>query len=70
MPTSRLVERAARHYHVVGDQRDRDPARLAVLIAILVGRSMAGYQGGVREASNIGQPIPTVGVPATITSEK
>jgi hypothetical protein len=46
---------------------DGGAARLAVLIAILVHRSMEPTGRGA--ASNIGQPIPTVGVLATTTSE-
>ena len=42
-----------------------DTARLVVLIAILVRRSMEPTGRGA--ASNIGQPIPTVGGQATIT---
>jgi hypothetical protein len=44
---------------------DGDTARLVVQTAILVRRSMEPTGRGV--ASNIGQPIPTLGVPATTT---
>ena len=47
---------------------DGDAARPVVPIAILVRRSTALTGRGV--ASNIGQPIPTVGVPATTTLSK
>ena len=42
-----------------------DTARLVALIAILVRRYMEPTGRG--EASNIGQPIPTPGVPAITT---
>src|SRR5437660_1291463 len=64
MPTSRLVSER-RGIIAWWKTADGGPARLAVLIAILVRRSMAPTGRGA--ASNIGQPIPTVGVPATTT---
>ena len=47
---------------------DGDIAGLVVPIAILVRRSMEPTGRGA--ASNIGQPIPTLGVPATTTLSK
>jgi hypothetical protein len=66
MPASQLV--SARHGIIVWSKNaDGDTARLVVQTAILVRRSMEPTGRGV--ASNIGQPIPTLGVQATTTSE-
>ena len=62
MPTSRLVSER-RGIIAWWEIADRDPARVVVPTAILARRSMAPTGRGA--ASNIGQPIPTVGVPAT-----
>jgi hypothetical protein len=66
MPTCRLVSER-RGIIAWWKIADGGAARLAVLIAILVRRSMEPTGRGA--ASNIGQPIPTVGVLATTTSE-
>ena len=66
MPTSRLVSER-RGIIAWWKIADGGAARLAVQIAILVRRSTALTGRGA--ASNIGRPIPTVGVPATTTSE-
>ena len=66
MPASQLV--SARHGIIAWSKAaDGDTARLVVQTAILVRRSMEPTGRGA--ASNIGQPIPTVGVLATTTSE-
>ena len=66
MPASQLV--SAQHGIIAWWKiADGGAARLAVLIAILVRRSMEPTGRGA--ASDIGQPIPTVGVLATTTSE-
>jgi hypothetical protein len=57
---------SARHGIIVWSKNaDGDTARLVVQTAILVRRSMEPTGRGA--ASNIGRPIPTVGVQATIT---
>ena len=62
MPASQLV--SAQHGIIAWwKNADGDAARLVVQVAILVRRSMEPTGHGA--ASNIGQPIPTVGVPAT-----
>ena len=67
MPAFRLV--SAQHGIIAWSKiADGDAARLVVLIAILVHRSMEPTGRGA--ASNIGQPIPTLGVQATITLSK
>ena len=66
MPASRLVS-ARRGIIAWWKIADGGAARLVALIAILVRRSMEPTGRGA--ASNIGQPIPTVGVLATTTSE-
>ena len=68
MPASQLVS-AQPGIIAWWKNADGDTARLVALIAILVRRSMEPTGRGA--ASNIGQPIPTVGVlaPATTTSE-
>jgi hypothetical protein len=66
MPASRLVS-AQSGIIAWWKNTDGDATRLVALIAILVRRSMEPTGRGA--ASNIGQPIPTVGVLATITSE-
>ena len=64
MPTSQLV--SAQHGIIAWSKNaDGDTARPVVQTAILARRSMAPTGRGA--ASNIGQPIPTVGVPATTT---
>ena len=64
MPAFRLV--SAQHGIIAWSKNaDGDAARLVVQIAILVRRSTALTGRGV--ASNIGRPIPTLGVQATIT---
>ena len=64
MPTFRLV--SAQHGIIARwKNADGDTARRVVPIAILVRRSMEPTGRGV--ASNIGRPIPTAGVRATIT---
>jgi hypothetical protein len=64
MPASRLV--SARHGIIAWwKNADGGAARPVVPIAILVRRSMEPMGRGA--ASNIGQPIPTLGDPATIT---
>jgi hypothetical protein len=64
MPASQLV--SARHGIITWSKNaDGDTAELVVQIAILVRRSMEPTDRGA--ASNIGRPIPTVGVQATIT---
>ena len=64
MPTFRLI--SAQHGIIEwSENADGDTAGLVVQIAILVRRSMEPTDRGA--ASNIGQPIPTVGVPATTT---
>jgi hypothetical protein len=66
MPASQLV--SAQHGIIAWSKNaDGDTARLVALIAILVRRYMEPTGRGA--ASNIGQPIPTLGVPATTTSE-
>jgi hypothetical protein len=67
MPASRLVS-AENGIIAWWKNADGDAARLVVQIAILVLRSMEPTGRGA--ASNIGQPIPTVGVRATITLSK
>ena len=67
MPASRLV--SAQHGIIAWwENADGDTARLVVQTAIPVRRSMEPTGRGV--ASNIGRPIPTLGVPATITLSK
>src|SRR6266700_4358609 len=67
MPASQLV--SAQHGIIAWSKNaDGDTARLVALIAILVRRSMEPTGRGA--ASNIGQPIPTVGVPATTTTSE
>ena len=67
MPASQLV--SAQHGIIAWPKNaDGDTAGLVVQAAILVRRSMAPTGRGA--ASNIGQPIPTVGVPATTTLSK
>ena len=67
MPASRLV--SAQHGIIARPQNaDGDTARLGAQTAILVRRSMEPTGRGA--ASNIGQPIPTVGVQASITLSK
>ena len=62
MPASRLV--SAQHGIIARwKNADGDTARLVVQTAILVRRSMERTGRGA--ASNIGQPIPTLGVQAT-----
>ena len=64
MPASQLV--SAQHGIIAWSKNaDGDTAGLAVQAAILVRRSMEPTGRGV--ASNIGRPIPTLGVPATTT---
>ena len=64
MPASRLV--SAQHGIIAWwENADGDTARLVVQTAILVRRSMEPT--GLGAASNIGQPIPTVGGQATTT---
>jgi hypothetical protein len=64
MPASQLV--SAQHGIIAWPKNaDGDIAGLVVQTAILVHRSMEPTGHGV--ASNIGRPIPTLGVPATIT---
>jgi len=64
MPASQLV--SAQHGIIAWSKNaDGDTARLVALIAILVRRSMEPTGRGA--ASNIWQPIPTVGGQATIT---
>jgi hypothetical protein len=64
MPASQLV--SAQHGIIAWSKNaDGDAARLVVQTTILVRRSMEPTGRGA--ASNIGQPIPTVGVPATTT---
>ena len=66
MPASRLV--SARHGIIAWSKNaDGDAARPVVPIAILVRRYTEPTGRGA--ASNIGQPIPTVGVLATTTNE-
>jgi hypothetical protein len=64
MPASRLVS-AQNGIIAWWKNADGDTARLVVQTAILVRRSMEPTGRGA--ASNIGQPIRTVGVPATTT---
>ena len=64
MPASQLV-RAEHGIIAWSKNADGDAARLAVQIAILVRRSMEPTDRGA--VSNIGQPIPTLGDPATTT---
>ena len=67
MPASQLV--SAQHGIIAWSKNaDGDTARLVVQTAILVRRYMEPTGRGA--ASNIGQPIPTVGVQATITLSK
>src|SRR6266404_4633488 len=66
MPASQLVS-ARRGIIAWSKNADGDAARLVALIAILVRRYMEPTGRGA--ASNIGQPIPTVGVLAITTSE-
>jgi hypothetical protein len=64
MPASRLV--SARHGIIAWwKNADGDTAELVVQTATLVRRSMEPTGRGA--ASNIGQPIPTVGGPAITT---
>ena len=64
MPASQLV--STQHGIIVWSKNaDGDTARLVVQAAILVRRSMEPTGRGA--ASNIWQPIPTVGGQATIT---
>jgi hypothetical protein len=64
MPASQLV--SARHGIIAWSKTaGGDTARLVVQTAILVRRSMEPTGRGA--ASNIGQPIRTLGVPATTT---
>src|SRR6516162_1712557 len=64
MPACQLV--SARHGIIAWSKNaDGDTAGLVVQTAIPVRRSMEPTGRGA--ASNIGQPIPTLGVPATIT---
>ena len=64
MPASQLV--SAQHGIIAWSKNaDGDTAGLVVQTAILVRRSMEPTGRGV--ASNIGQPIPTLGGPATTT---
>jgi hypothetical protein len=64
MPGSQLV--SAQHGIIAWSKNaDSDTARLVVQAAILVRRSMEPTDRGA--ASNIGQPIPTVGAQATTT---
>ena len=64
MPASQLV--SAQHGIIAWSKNaDGDTARLVALTAILVRRSMAPTGRGA--ASNIGQPIPTVGAQTTTT---
>lgn len=64
MPASRLV--SAQHGIIAWSKNvDGDTAELVVQTVIHVRRSMEPTGRGA--ASNIGQPIPTVGVRATIT---
>ncbi len=67
MPASQLV--SARQGIIAWSKNaDGDTAGVVVPIAIHVRRSMEPMGRGV--ASNIGRPILTVGVPATITLSK
>ena len=67
MPASQLV--SAQHGIIAWSKNaDGDIARLVVQTAILVRRSMEPTGRGA--ASNIGQPIPTLGVRATTTLSK
>jgi hypothetical protein len=64
MPASRLI--SAQHGIIAWSKNaDGDTARLVAQIVIPVRRSMEPTGRGA--ASNIGQPIPTLGVPATTT---
>jgi hypothetical protein len=64
MPASQLV--SAQHGIIAWPKNaDGNTAGLVVQTAILVRRSMEPTGHGV--ASNIGRPIPTLGVPATTT---
>ena len=64
MPASRLV--SAQHGIIAWSKNaGGDTARPIVQTAILVRRSLGPTGRGA--ASNIGQPIPTLGVPATTT---
>jgi hypothetical protein len=64
MPASQLD--SAQHGIIAWSKNaDGDTARLVVQAAILVRRSMEPTGRGA--ANNIGQPIPTVGGPATTT---
>jgi hypothetical protein len=64
MPASQLV--SAQHGIIAWPKNaDGDTAGLVVQAAILVRRSMEPTGRGA--ANNIGQPIPTLGVPATTT---
>ena len=67
MPGSRLVS-AQNGIIAWWKNADGDAARLVVRTAILVRRSMEPTGRGA--ASNIGRPIPTLGVPATTTLSK
>jgi hypothetical protein len=67
MPACQLV--SAQHGIIAWSKNaDGDTAGLVVLIAIRVRRSMEPTGRGV--VSNIGRPIPIVGVQATITLSK
>ena len=67
MPASQLA--SAQHGIIAWSKNaDSDSAALVVQAAILVRRSMEPTGRGA--ASNIGRPIPTVGVQATITLSK
>ena len=67
MPASRLV--SAQHGIIAWSKNaDGDTAELVVQTAILVRRSMEPMARGA--ASNIGQPIPTLGVRPTTTLSK
>jgi hypothetical protein len=67
MPASQLV--SGQHGIIAWSKNaDGDTAGLVVQTAIPVRRSMEPTGRGA--ASNIGQPIPTVGVPATTTLSK